>query len=975
MRKNMFSAATLFRASLLLLAMICFTQVNAVANAKTREGQSIWTKVNETSVQARGERQMVPEKYQVFSLNKTALENVILSAPMEYSADARTKSTILTIPGPNGEFLRFRIEDSNIMAPHVAAEYPNWKYYQGYGVDDPTMVGRFDWTDAGFHAYVMTSKGTFQIDPYQTNDRGNYIVFYKQDHASRRENFHCKIDELMNSEKHVETPSTSAAPAADYSYGSTTRTYRLAIATTFEYTQFFSGQTAAFAAVTTSVNRINQVYRRELSINLNLVSNTSTVYNAATETPSNYLNTGATSDLTANQNNLNTVYGTANYDFGHLFETGDGGVASVSSVCTSSKAQGLSGLPSPVGDPFDVDYVAHEMGHQLSASHSYSASTNCGAGTGTRMEPGSAVTIMGYAGICDVGANLARNSIDIFHVVNTTQIVTFLNGTGATCGTTSGTNTIPVVAPLTNYTIPFNTPFTLTGSATDADSDPLTYNWEQNNHGVSSPNYTTTTDDDDIGLLFRPGFRSYLPVSGTSRTFPSLTYILNNQNEAPIYFQGTSVLGAVCWPGEDCITGEDLPSAARVMNMRMSVRDGKGGIADQGMTLTVINTTTPFRVTAPNTNVTWAGNSSQTVTWDVSGTTGSGIDTANVRILYSSDGGQTFPTVLAASTANDGTESITVPNVASTTARIKVEAVGNVFFDISNVNFTTTNVPGVTPRSRADFDGDGRTDLSVWRSSTGTWFLQRSTAGFQGTNFGLAGDIPVPGDYDNDNKTDIAVYRPGTNGIFYLWRSSNNTIAIEFLGSNTTGDIPVVGDYNGDGNSDFAVYRPTDGAWTVMNSGGATTTAYWGAPGDIPVVGNFDADTKTDYAIFRPSTGLWYIQRSSDPANWVVLNWGLSGDVPVSADYDGDNRDDIAVYRPSTGYWYIVQSTNGFNNIFQFGGQVGDIPIPGDYDGDGRDDTAIYRGGTWHIPQSTNGYIVSFFGLANDNVIPRHYRP
>lgn len=967
MRKILFSAATIFRASMFLMAVICLTQVSAeVANAKGRGDQSgIWKQVSETGIQARGERHMVPEKYQVFGLNETALTSVISTAPVEGTESARQTKTILTIPGPDGELLRFRIEDSNIFSPENQALYPTWKFYQGYGIDDPTMVGRFDWTPSGFHGYVITSKGSFQIDPYQTGDRSNYIVFYKKDHGAQRSNFHCKIDELMSADKPVETPIENASP--EYTHGANLRTYRLAVASTGEYTNFFSGQTGALNAVTTSVNRINQVYRKELSLNLTLVSNTNTLYNTTTETPSNYANNGSTGDLNANQTNIDSIVGSANYDFGHLFETGDGGVAQLSSVCGGSKARGLSGLPNPTGDPFDVDYVAHEMGHQLSASHSYSASNNCGAATSTRMEPGSAVTIMGYAGICDDGANVARNSIDIFHVVNTTQIVNFLAGTGASCGTTSLPNNPPVVAALTSYTIPFNTPFTLTGSATDADSDPLTYLWEQNDHGVSSPTYTGSTDDDDSTGTFRPGFRSYVPTAGQSRTFPSLTYILNNQNEAPIYFTGTSALGVVC--GGTCITAEDLPSAARTMNMRMSVRDGKGGIADQGMTLTVVNTTTPFKVTAPNTGVTWAGNSNQTVTWDVSGTTGGGINAADVRILFSSDGGQTFPNVLAASTPNDGSQSVLIPSVATANARIKVEAVGNVFFDISDVNFTTTNAP---VRSRADFDGDGRTDLSVFRPSSGTWYLQRSTAGFAGLNFGVTGDVPAPGDYDNDGKTDVAVYRGAANSLFYVLKSSNSTVAIQALGSNTTGDQPIVADYDADGISDFATFRPTDRTWSVIRSAGGTTNYVWGQNGDTPVVGDFDGDNKADYTVFR-SPGVWLTVPTTNPVNPTVTNWGSDGDIAVPADYDNDGKEDIAVFRPSNGTWYINRSSGGMT--FTAFGALGDVPVPGDYDGDGADDIGVYRNGTWYVNRSTSGILISNFGLGSDNAIPRHYQP
>ncbi len=430
-------------------------------------------------------------------------------------------------------------------------------------------------------------------------------------------------------------------------------------------------------------------------------------------------------------------------------------------------------------------------------------------------------------------------------------------------------------------------------------------------------------------------------------------------------------------PGGDAIANiEALSSVTRTLNFRLTVRDNRpyvpsstiGQTQFTDMTVTVTNTAGPFKVTAPNTGVTWAGNTVQNVTWDVANTTLVPVSAANVKISFSSDGGQTFPTVLAASTPNDGSQSILVPGVATSQARIKVEAVGNIFFDIGDANFTTTNAP---VRSRADFDGDGRTDLSVYRPSTGTWYLQESTAGFVGMNFGVSTDIPLAGDYDNDGKTDISVYRPQANSVFYVFRSSNSTVGITSWGSNTTGDIPVVGDYDGDGASDLAVYRPTDNTWNVIKSTGGTIGTVFGQSGDLPVVGDFDGDAKTDLSIYR--SGSWYVLQSSSPVNPVITAWGSAGDILAPADYDGDGKDDISVFRPSNGTWYIINS-NGGTTITAFGAN-GDVPVPGDYDGDGKDDIAVYRNGTWYANRSTSGLVISNFGLGSDKAIPRQYQP
>lgn len=668
----------------LALAALCALPASLVA-AQPASGSNavIWRSVAEQGIAAR-----------VFQLDRAELERVLRAAPLESSDRSRKARVVLTVPSPDGKMVRFRIEESPILAPEIAVLFPHWKTYQGYGIDEPAATARFDWTDRGFHGYVLDPAGTYAIDPYQANDSAHYRVFRKRDYGDRPQNFHCRLDELIREEK-LATGPVPAFP--QFAHGAQLRTYRLAVATTVEYTNFFrqagdtdaQAQTRAFNQVAISVNRIVGIYRRELSVSFTLVSGTNLIYVVNPETPINYSNNGSSTDLTANQTNVNTIIGPTNYDVGHLFETGDGGVAALASVCGTSKAQGLSGLPNPMGDPFDVDYVAHELGHQFAMNHTFNATNNCGsAPTAARKEPGSAVTIMGYAGICGSDANVQRNSIETFHVHNLAEAIAFLTtGAGATCGTLSTPNAAPVIAPLANYTIPFNTPFFLTAGATDADGDPLTYNWEQNDSGASASNYPNIPDDDDVSLVFRPGFRSYLPVTNPTRTFPSLPYILNHSNEAPITFTGTSAVGAVCTGS--CITGEDLPSAGRTMNFRVSVRDGKGGISDAGTVLTVVNTGTPFKVTTQNSSpATWTGGQTRNVTWDVSGTTASGINTASVRISLSTDGGQSFPMILASSTPNDGAESIVVPNeVLTAQARLKVEAIGNIFFDISDANF------------------------------------------------------------------------------------------------------------------------------------------------------------------------------------------------------------------------------------------------------------------------------------------------
>jgi FG-GAP-like repeat/Immunoglobulin domain len=290
----------------------------------------------------------------------------------------------------------------------------------------------------------------------------------------------------------------------------------------------------------------------------------------------------------------------------------------------------------------------------------------------------------------------------------------------------------------------------------------------------------------------------------------------------------------------------------------------------------------------------------------------------------------------------------------------------------------------------ADFDGDGKADVVVYRRSNGAWYILQSSTNFTAamsyTWGGQPGDIPVPGDYDGDGKTDIAVYRP-SNGAWYILQSSTNfTAGVSYIWGGQPGDIPVPGDYDGDGKADIAVYRPSNGGWYTLQSSTNFTAAVsytWGGPpGDIPVPGDFDCDGKTDVVVYRPSNGAWYILKSSTNfTSAVSYTWGgLSGDIPVQGDFDGDGKTDVAVYRPSNGAWYILKSSTSFTAavVYIWGGQPGDVPVTGDFDGDRKTEIAVYRpsNGAWYILKSSTNFttaVIYIWGLPGD--IPALERP
>lgn len=268
--------------------------------------------------------------------------------------------------------------------------------------------------------------------------------------------------------------------------------------------------------------------------------------------------------------------------------------------------------------------------------------------------------------------------------------------------------------------------------------------------------------------------------------------------------------------------------------------------------------------------------------------------------------------------------------------------------------------------ARADFDGDGRTDFSVFRPSEGNWYLNRSTDGFSVINFGLAGDEIVPGDYDGDGNADTAVRRGTT---WYILNSGNFSVAILEWG--LAGDIAAQGDYDGDDKTDVTVFRPSEGVWyALLSSTGSPAFIPFGTSGDIPVAADYDGDGTDDQAVYRGGT--WYLNQSTTGVS--IIPFGLATDAPVQADYDGDGKDDIAVFRESEGIWYAFLSSNSSTVIIPFGA-AGDVPVPGDYDGDGTDDQAIYRNGQWWVNGSTSGVTVTNFGLATDEAVPNAYIP
>lgn len=696
--RNMFRAGVFFFGAL-MVAGFFFVQDRWTTSGNTFnqiDKSEVWQDVEETSFSAKGERQIVPLEYRTLRLNKGLLAQKLKTAPRELSEDADANSLILSLPLPDGSFSRFRVVDSPIMEEGLAQKFPEIKTYLGQGIDEPTATTRFDITPKGFHALILFAERSVYIDPYSSGDDEHYIAYNKKDYANiLNKKFECLVEnDKPNALEYKQFYQPNVVTNAG-----TLRTYRLALAATGEYTAFQGGTVPlAMAAMTTSMNRVNAVYERDLSVRMNMVANNNLiVYTDSVTDP--YTNNSGSTMLGQNQTNLDTVIGTANYDVGHVFSTGGGGVASLRSPCNpSAKARGVTGLGAPVGDPFDIDYVAHEMGHQFGGNHTFNGQTgSCSGGNrsaSAAFEPGSGTTIQAYAGICGA-QNLQRNSDDHFHVRSLEEMIAFTTNTatGGSCDTeTTNVNIAPAVTVPTLCNVPQDTPFSLTATATDENGDALTYNWEQYDLGAAA----TSGNDNDADGVARPIFRSYPSRTTPTRIFPSLQFILNNANVPPTAYN--------CG-GSACLRGEILPTINRTMNFQVTVRDnraGSGGIRSAQTQVAVYESASgtnfsAFALTSQNTTETLDGGATQTVTWNTGNSNLAPINCSNVKISLSTNGGATFPIILSESTPNDGSENFIVPNVGTLNARLKIECVSanTCFFDINNANLTI-NAPSAS---------------------------------------------------------------------------------------------------------------------------------------------------------------------------------------------------------------------------------------------------------------------------------------
>ena len=598
--------------------------------------------------------------------------NVIVNAGRRLTADLETlaaelsvgDSLVVTLPLPDGTQADYRFSRSQVMADALAEKYPQIRTYTAEDIENPVNKGSFDLTEQGFHGMFKHDGQWVYIDPEQRNNTSTYVAYHTKDAipvSRRRADSVLKPALSQLSSEQAQELQKSSIYSSRPVLGDKLRTYRLAVSASAEYTSFHGGTVSAgLSAIATMVSRVNEVFRRDLSVRFLLVDNNDEIiYTNRILDP--FTNTDQ--DLEENPAVLNGVIGVNNYDIGHVVNTGGGGLALLGGICDDSyKAYGMTGASSPTTDAFYIDYVTHEIGHQLGANHTFNGCGGITRNAETAWEPGSGSTIMGYAGLCGE-QDLQENSDAFFHTGSIEEMLTKIGS--VSCGIKTGqSNSIPTVDAGNDYFIPANTPFKLIGSAEDANGDSLSFSWDEYDTGSASSSLEEMVDNGN-----RPLFRSWNIADTPERYFPRLQDVL-------VATGYTSV-------------GEAYPETSRELTFRLTARDKKGGVATDETVITVKGTKGPFKVTQPTASSQWKKDEQVQIFWDVAGTSETPINCSEVEILLSTNAGIGFDQTLISSTPNDGEYEYTVVEASdSSDARVMVRCLGNVFFAVNEGTFS-----------------------------------------------------------------------------------------------------------------------------------------------------------------------------------------------------------------------------------------------------------------------------------------------
>jgi len=817
----------------------------------------LWQKVTSSSSLSRKANVLDSGKL-YYKLNADLLSAKLASTT---SKSALSNTTEITIPNTEGTLERFSVWESSNFDPELQAKYPEIRAYEGRGIDDKNAKIHFSVAPIGLQTIVFRVAKPTEYIEQNPDDKSEYVVFKSADNADSKMRLDCKTANLVSENKASNTAKTT-------SNAKQFKTFRLALSCTGEYTAFFGGTKAgALAGMNATLTRVNGVFDRDLSVKVVLIANNDAViYTDASTDPYSVPSVGA-ADPGGTwgqevQTTLTNVIGNANYDIGHLFGgSGGGGNANcIGCVCvnpTSSVPLGKGSAytsPSdakPQGDTFDIDFVAHEMGHQLGGSHTFS---HAGEGTGTQYEPGSGSTIMAYAGVTR-NYDVQSNSDDYFSYGSINQIQN--NLAGKTCPvTTAITNNPPIINAGADYTIPISTPFVLTGTGSDSEGNSITYTWEQFDSAI------TTFGSNSIAYPTKPDgpmFRSLPPTTSPVRYMPALNSVLNNQLTT---------------------TWESVSSIAKTMNFTLTGRDnapdGTAQTNTDAMVVTVSASAGPFAVTSQNIdNVGWEKGSTQTVTWSVNNTNTLPGST-NVNIKLSLDGGLTFPITLAANTLNDGSETILIPSniEASTNCRVLIEPVNNIYYAVNSNPFAVGYTVS-TSCSTYNFEGG-------YSTGNGSTFISKTVAVPAST--GTISDVNVSVNVTHARFSDLEIQIVSPSGtVVSLFNkscgSTNSTLALQFDDSGTalncnatTSQIVIpaslLSAFNGENQQGNWTFRVRD---AVLGALGTINSASVNICNRTYTLGNSDFEN-IDFALYpNPNKGNFTIQFNRDSVKEIKI--------------------------------------------------------------------------------------------------------
>ena len=679
------------------------------------EAQNFWKRIKESEISLRdnSNREIIPTHYQTFKVDLFGFRSHLLNAPLEFSGSRYTETFTIDMPVVDGSVETFIVYEAPVMEPGLAQKFRDIKSYKGYSTKTKLTQIRFAVSDRGVHAVIKSPLGEVYIDPYATNNASEHITYYTKDHIdeSYRNISLCGVDATEQPDRqHFRPPGYRSAPAVEM------RIYRAAVACTGEWGARRGTVAACMADINAMITRLNMIYENDMAVRFVLISdNDKLIFLDGATDPYDTPAEGHKL-VGVNTGKLNAIISSSAYDIGHVLSTCTdvGGVAQLGSLCQSNKGNGVTCHSSQSISAVVTRIVAHEIGHQFTASHSWN---NCPSSasqrsSGTAFEPGSGSTIMSYAGSCG-SDNVINDNEDYFHVGSLEQMYakTQSSGNAYSCAQRIVTpNRLPVInIPSTNYTIPVLTPFELKGTATDEDGDPLTYTWEQYDTGIVA---TLGTPSDN-----GPLFRSFRPsATGNVRFFPRASSITSG-----IFNEKTEV----------------LPNTTRNMSFQLTVRDNNpagGGVAWDDYSVKVDALAGPFKITHPSIDFRFKVGEAVKVTWDVAGTDKAPVNCKNVNIYGSFEGelrtGSSNLVPLAHNVPNDGEQEIIIPNKVSNFFRVVIKAADNIFLTTGTLpsRIEQPTVPGIFIESNTN-------EITICQPNAG--IINFSTTGL----FGYTGDI------------------------------------------------------------------------------------------------------------------------------------------------------------------------------------------------------------------------------------------